>query len=133
MEGHATYLILILVWAGPVILLQRLLGANLLIRRWKVLIPGIVLPTLYLTFIDSFALRDGTWTISPAQSLTIFVPLIHVPIEEAVFFLVTNTLIIQGMLLFLDRSHLRARVGQILTIGKRPRISQKTSQRKYTG
>jgi hypothetical protein len=133
MWGHSTYLILILVWAGPVIVMQWLVGVDLLIRRWKVLIPGILLPTLYLAFIDSFALRSGTWTISPSQSLDIFVPLIHVPIEEAAFFLVTNTLIIQGMILFQERSHLRARVGQILTIGKRPRISQKTSQRKYTG
>ena len=119
MEGHATYLILILVWAGPVIVMQWLVGADLLIRRWKVFIPGVLLPTLYLTVIDSFALRSGTWTISPLQSLNIFVPIIEVPIEEAIFFLVTNTLIIQGMILFLERSRVRARVSQIPTIRKR--------------
>ena len=125
MWEHTTYLILILVWAGPVIVLQWLLGADFLIRRWKVLIPGIVLSTLYLTFIDSFALRAGTWTISPAQSLAVFIPLIHVPVEEAIFFLVTNTLIIQGMLLFLERSHLRARVRHVLTLWRHPRFYKK--------
>jgi lycopene cyclase domain-containing protein len=119
MWGNSTYVILILVWAGPVIVIQWLLGADLLIRRWKVLIPGVLLPTLYLTLIDSFALRSGTWTISTQQSLNLFLPIIGVPIEEAIFFLVTNTLIIQGMILFLERSRVRARVDQILTIGKR--------------
>jgi lycopene beta-cyclase len=111
--------ILILVWSGPVIAIQWLLGAELLIRRWKVLIPGILVPTLYLSFIDSFALRSGTWTISPLQSLNLFLPIVGVPIEEAIFFLATNTLIIQGMILLLERSRVRARVGQILTIVKR--------------
>jgi lycopene beta-cyclase len=119
MWGNSTYVILILVWAGPVIVIQWLLGADLLIRRWKVLIPGVLLPTLYLTLIDSFALRSGTWTISTQQSLNLFLPIIGVPIEEAIFFLVTNTLIIQGMILFLERSRVRARVDRILTIGKR--------------
>ncbi len=115
MSSHLTYLVLILVWAGPIIVFQWLIGADLLIRRWKVLILGIVLPTVYLTFIDSFALRSGTWTISPLQSLNLFLPGIAVPVEEAVFFLVTNTLIIQGMILFRERSYLRARFSPILT------------------
>ena len=119
MWGNSTYVILILVWAGPVIVFQWLFGADLLIRHWKVLIPGVLLPTLYLTLIDPFALRSGTWTISTQQSLNLFLPIIGVPIEEAIFFLVTNTLIIQGMILFLERSRVRARVDQILTIGKR--------------
>ena len=95
------------------------MGADLLIRRWKVLIPGIVLPTLYLTLIDSIALHSGTWTISPAHSLNLFLPIIGVPIEEAIFFLVTNTLLIQGMILFRARSRVKARVVRIMSIAKR--------------
>jgi lycopene cyclase domain-containing protein len=103
MWGNATYLILILGWALPIIVLQWLIGAGLLLRRWKVLLPGILIPTLYLTMIDSVALHAGTWTISPQQSLNIFLPVIRVPIEEAIFFLVTNTLLIQGLILALER------------------------------
>jgi lycopene cyclase domain-containing protein len=114
MWGHSTYLVLILVWAMPIIVIQWLLGTDLLVRRWKVLIPGILLPTLYLTFVDSFALRSGTWTISSLQSLDIFLPVIGVPIEEAIFFLVTNTLIVQGMILFRERARLEARVRRVL-------------------
>ena len=114
MWGHWTYLVLILGWFGPVLVIQWLLGGWLLISRWKVLIPGILLPTLYLTTADSFALRSATWTISPLQSLNLFLPVIRVPIEEAVFFLVTNTLIVQGVILFRESSRVRARAGQIL-------------------
>ena len=119
MWGHATYLILILVWAGPLILFQWLLGADLLLRLWKVLIPGILIPTLYLTCIDSFALGSGTWTISPQQSLNIFLPIINVPIEEGLFFLVTNTLIIQALIFLLDAARVRKRINRIIGILQR--------------
>ena len=118
MWGNSTYVILILVWAGPVIVMQWLLGADVLLRRWKVLIPGILVPTLYLTCVDSFALRAGTWTISPPHSLGIFLPFVGVPVEEAVFFLVTNTLIIQGMILFRERSCVKARIAQLIAMLK---------------
>lgn len=133
MWGNSTYVILILLWAGPVIIIQWLLGADLLIRRWKILSPGIVLPTLYLTFIDSFALRSGTWTISPLHSLNIFLPIIGVPIEEAIFFFVTNTLIIQGMILFLARSRVKARIVRVMTMGKQtPLAGQRTGRASIT-
>ena len=138
MWGHWTYLILILGWAGPLILLQWLIGAKLLIRRRKMLILGILIPTLYLTFIDSFALHAGTWTINPQQSVNVFLPVIGVPIEEAIFFLVTNTLIIQGMILVLDMSFVRERLRRALASRKRlsttpwvgtPRDAQHPTQR----
>ena len=97
--GSFTYLFLILIWSMPVILLQWLLGADLLLKRWKVLVPAILFPTLYLTCVDSAALGSQTWTINPTQSLNIFIPIINVPIEEGIFFLVTNTLIVQGLIL----------------------------------
>ncbi len=94
-----TYLFLILIWALPVIVLQWLIGGDILLKRWKVLVPGILAPTLYLTLVDTFALHATTWTINPTQSLNVFFPLIQVPIEQGVFFLVTNTLIVQGLIL----------------------------------
>jgi lycopene cyclase domain-containing protein len=96
--GALTYLFLILIWAGPLILVQWLIGADILLKRWKVLIPGILVPTLYLTVVDSFPLHFSTWTINPTQSLNLFIPLLHVPVEEFVFFLATNTLIVQGLI-----------------------------------
>ncbi|HVO42971.1 MAG TPA: lycopene cyclase domain-containing protein [Aggregatilineales bacterium] len=97
--GQFTYLFLILIWAGPLIVLQWLIGGDILLRRWKVLLGGIVIPTLYLTCVDGFAIRSTIWTITPLHSTGIFFPGIGVPLEEGVFFLVTNTLIVQSLIL----------------------------------
>lgn len=96
--GHWTYLVLIVIWAGPIILLQWLLGLDLMLRRWKVWLPGILIPSLYLTLADALPLGFHTWTIDPNQSLGIFLPF-GVPIEEVVFFTMTNMLVVQGLIL----------------------------------
>jgi lycopene beta-cyclase len=97
--GSFTYLFLILIWSMPLIVLQWLVGGDILLRRWKVLLPGVLIPSVYLTLGASFALRSETWAINPTQSLNVFIPIIHVPIEELLLFLATNTFIVQGMIL----------------------------------
>ena len=97
--GSLTYLFLILIWALPLILLQWLVGADILLRRWKVLLPGIFGPAVYLTLTDSVALRSTTWVINPTQSLNVFIPVIHVPVEEFIFLTATSALIVQGIIL----------------------------------
>ncbi len=97
--GHWTYLILEVVWAAPIVIIQWLIGLDAMLQRWKIWLPGIIVPTLYLTFADAFALGAHTWTISPDSSLNILLPF-GVPIEEFVFFLLTNTLVVQGLILF---------------------------------
>ncbi len=98
MLGPWTYLTLILGWALPIIVAQWLYGWRTLLGAWRPALATVVLATAWLTIADSFALRAGTWTISPARSLGLFLPG-HVPIEEAVFFLVTNTLVVQALVL----------------------------------
>lgn len=64
----------------------------------KVWLP-IWIPTLYLWIVDTLALRRGTWSITSGTKLGIHVwP--HLEIEEAVFFLVTNTLVVWGCFAF---------------------------------
>ncbi len=111
--GNATYLFLILIWGLPLIALQWLVGGDILLKRWKVLVPGILVPTLYLTIVDTVGLHATTWTINPTQSLNIFFPLIQVPIEQGVFFLTTNTLIVQGLIL-LWMPELRQRIARLV-------------------
>jgi lycopene cyclase domain-containing protein len=95
------YLSLILAWALPAIMLQLAFGADVL-WHYRKLVAWVILPIfLYISATDSLAIASGTWTIDPAQSLEIFIgPL---PIEEAVFFLSTVTLIGFGMTLALAR------------------------------
>ncbi|KAF2157329.1 Lycopene beta-cyclase [Myriangium duriaei CBS 260.36] len=99
-ENEGTYMALILLWAIPILVLlwglayQFILGLPLT----STLLP-IALPTLYLWVVDTMALQRGTWVIESGTKLGIHVwP--HLEIEEAVFFLITNTLVVWGLIAF---------------------------------
>ncbi len=96
MDERFTYLFLTLGWALPPILLQWISGWQYLNRNRRAWLLGIVIPTLYLSLADATAL-GVVWTIAPAKSTGLFVG--NVPVEEIVFFLVTNTLVVQSILL----------------------------------
>jgi lycopene cyclase domain-containing protein len=105
-----TYLGLILVWALPPILLQLAFGADILWRNRRLVATTILGMTVYLAAADSLAIGAGTWTIAPEQSLGILLGGI-LPLEELVFFMVTNTLLVFGMGLALaaeSRQRIRA-------------------------
>lgn len=65
---------------------------------WNTLIP-IAVPTIYLWFVDTLALRRGTWVITSGTKYGIHL-WDGLEIEEALFFLVTNMLIVFGQLAF---------------------------------
>jgi lycopene cyclase domain-containing protein len=96
---RGTYFGLIAAWAAPVLALQWGFGGDLLVRRWRWVLPSAALPTLYLWLADRFAIGAGIWWISPTLS-TGWRPL-GLPVEEALFFLLTNLLIVFGMTLAL--------------------------------
>lgn len=98
--GPTTYLTLELGWALPPIALQLAYGADILWRYRKLVFWSIAVPTLYLSFADSLAIGSGTWTIDPEQSLNIYLGGV-LPIEEFIFFLLTNTMLGFGMTLVL--------------------------------
>jgi lycopene cyclase domain-containing protein len=95
-----TYLGLELVWALPPIALQLALGADVLWRSRRVVALGLVPVTLYLCVADALAIHAGVWSIAPAQSLNVFLG--GLPVEEAVFFLLTNALVVFGLALALS-------------------------------
>jgi lycopene beta-cyclase len=95
-----TYLAITLFWALPAILPQLLFGADILWHYRKLVFWGIFVPGLYLSLIDVIALTDTTWSISPSQTTGILFFGI-LPLEEVVFFFITNVLIINGMTLLL--------------------------------
>lgn len=96
-----TYLCLELLWAIPPLMLQAGFGADILWRHRRLVAVAILVPTLYLSLADSIAIGSGTWTIDPQQStdLLLFGVL---PIEELLFFLLTNTMLVFGMVLALS-------------------------------
>ena len=92
-----TYLALELTWALPPIMLQTAVGGDLLWRNRRVVGAALLSLTAYLCAADALAINSGTWTIAPAYSLNVFLgPL---PVEELIFFLLTNTLIVVGLTL----------------------------------
>ncbi|THW55265.1 Lycopene beta-cyclase, partial [Aureobasidium pullulans] len=99
-EGAGTYMGLILAWAVPFLLLLWSLAYQFILGLpiTNTLLP-ILLPTLYLWIVDTLALRRGTWVIESGTKLgTHLWP--GLEIEEAVFFLLTNTLIVFGLVAF---------------------------------
>ncbi|EGQ43294.1 MAG: lycopene cyclase domain protein [Candidatus Nanosalina sp. J07AB43] len=92
------YLGAILGWAGPVISLQWIYGADVLLKNGKKLILAILVPVAYLSAVDSLAINTGLWTIQTSTSLG--VNILGLPVEEAIFFLTTSTMVVQGVILY---------------------------------
>lgn len=95
-----TYPSIIFFWALPPIAMQLLFGADILWHYRKFSALTILPMALYLSVVDSLAITASTWTIAPDQSTGILLGNV-LPIEEAIFFLVTITLVTFGMTLFL--------------------------------
>lgn len=100
-----TYLGLELAWALLPLMLQLGFGADILWHYRRHVLAGILIPTLYLSAADALAIGAGTWTIDPAQSVQVYL-LGVLPLEELIFFLLTNTLLIFGIVLIQARESL---------------------------
>ncbi len=108
-----TYLSITLAWALPPIAIQLAVGADILWRYRGLVFWSIAPVTLYLSAADSLAIGHGTWTIDPGQSFNVFLGGV-LPVEEFVFFALTNILLVFGMTLLLAReTHERLR-GELL-------------------
>ena len=95
-----TYLGWELAWALPPIVLQLLVGGDVLWRR-RVELGALLLPAiLYLCATDALAIAVGIWRIDPQQSVGVKIGG-ALPLEEAVFFSLTSVLVMFGMTLAL--------------------------------
>ncbi|KAK5098028.1 hypothetical protein LTS08_006783 [Lithohypha guttulata] len=97
---EGTYMKLIICWVAPIFYMLWTFGYQLLLSlpASKTLLP-IAVPTLFLWVVDTLALQRGTWSIESGTKLGIHVwP--HLEIEEAMFFLVTNSMIVMGSCAF---------------------------------
>jgi lycopene beta-cyclase len=102
MGGHLTYLEFELVWAIPVLALQWGVGRRRLWRCRTVLLAAVALPTLYLCFADSVAIANGIWTLHSNRIVGVRIG--DLPVEEALFFGLTNAMIAQSVIL-VQRPH----------------------------
>ncbi|MEF8778760.1 MAG: lycopene cyclase domain-containing protein [Natronomonas sp.] len=98
--GQSTlYLGAILAWGGPILAIQWAFGWPHLVRARNAVALGIGVPTAYLWLVDWYAITNGLWTISPAY--TVGIAPFGLPIEEMLFFSMTNVFIVQGLVLYL--------------------------------
>lgn len=93
------YLILIVLWAFPILFMQWSLGVSVLTKEWKTWLTATASLTLYFWVADSFAILQDIWSF-PAQTISGLQLFNILPIEEALFFLVTNLMVVQGYILF---------------------------------
>ncbi|GAB4479129.1 MAG: lycopene cyclase domain-containing protein [Anaerolineae bacterium] len=105
-----TYLALILAWALPPIMLQTGFGADTLWHHRRLVLSTLALAIGYLAIADAVAINAGTWTISPEQTVGVLLGGI-LPLEELVFFIITNVLLTFGMTLVMAVESQRRVVG----------------------
>jgi len=111
-----TYLSLMLSWALLPIMFQAAFGGDILWRHRRLVALGVIPSTLYLGAADSLAIEGGTWTINPEKTVNVHIGG-KLPLEEGVFFLLTNMLVSMGMTLVMakeSRRRVPARLRQYL-------------------
>jgi lycopene cyclase domain-containing protein len=101
------YLAALVAWCGVPAALQRLVGADVLRAERTTRALAVLPPVAYLCAVDRWALADGIWVISPG--LTVGPRPMGIPVEEVAFFLVTVSLLVDGLLLSLHPA-VRARL-----------------------
>ncbi|MEM6337238.1 MAG: lycopene cyclase domain-containing protein [Bacteroidota bacterium] len=99
-DGHGRYMGLMVAWVGPVWMLLTGIGGDYLWAHRGAFLRAVAVPTLYLCLADTYAIYDGIWYISLEHTYPLKLGGI-LPIEEAVFFLLTNSMVCAGLLLWL--------------------------------
>lgn len=91
------YLVHLLFWMLPIVAIQWLIGGPW-IGRPVAVCGSTVLVGVLLTLFDAAAIRHGIWFFDESQTLGIRIG--NVPLEEALFFLLTALLVAQSYALF---------------------------------
>lgn len=97
------YLGCIMWWSCPVIMFLWFGAGNYFIKKSTLTAIAVVVPTLYLCWVDQIALKNDVWHINEKTSLKIFLAE-DLPFEECLFFLITNIIIVLGSMAF-DKSY----------------------------
>lgn len=99
--GRWAYLVHLLAWTGPVLagqlwLLHRRYGGETR-RVLRAILPPALAVTGWLAATDHLALRAGIWRLDPDRHVGLTIGV--VPLEEILFFLMTNLLVACGVAL----------------------------------
>jgi lycopene beta-cyclase len=93
-----TYLGWELAWALPPLILQLWIGADILWQHRLLICATLVPIVLYLSAVDTLAIRERIWTVNEHLSLNLLLGG-QLPLEEFLFFALTSALVTFGLLL----------------------------------
>lgn len=96
--GKFSYLVLLVGWALPVILLQWIVAGRALWRARRLLAAAILVCSVYLGLADYLAIARGIWRIREEGILGLRFGG-HLPLEEALFFFLTVVMSAQGFVM----------------------------------
>jgi lycopene cyclase domain-containing protein len=96
--GDYYYVGTLLLWAGPPLALQWAFAWPVLWELRRTLAVGILVPSAYLWVVDRIAIAVGIWQFD--EQFMTGLAVLGLPIEELLFFLLTNVFVVQGLLLF---------------------------------
>jgi lycopene cyclase domain-containing protein len=102
--GKASYLLLLVLWALPILVIQWLVAGRALWRARRLLAATILVCSLYLSLADHYAIARGIWQIRDEGILGLRFRG-HLPLEEALFFFLTVVMCAQGFVMI--AGHLR--------------------------
>ncbi len=104
--GKYSYLVLLTLWALPIILIQWAVAGRALWQSRRLLAATVALCSTYLSLADHFAIARGIWQIREEGVLGLRFQG-HLPLEEALFFFLTVVMCAQGFVMLsahFDRS-----------------------------
>lgn len=116
-SASGNYLGLLLAWSGPLLALQWAIGGDTLWAQRRRLALAVLPPVLYLCAVDRLGLQLRLWQLSGTRTTGLQV--LGLPLEEALFFLLTTLLVVGGLLLGTDQNIL-ARLRSRLLRGPHP-------------
>lgn len=103
--GPTAYLLHLLVWTLPILTVQVCLLAWVWGARFGTLLRAVLPPALavtaWLVLGDHLAISAGVWQFGAGKHLGVYLG--AVPLEEVLFFLITNLLVAFGLALFTPR------------------------------
>lgn len=99
------YLFHLFSWGGFFILIQIIAGRKKIPKYISAIIIPSVIMTVYFSIADSISIGQGIWDFDSLQ--TTGIRIFNIPLEEILFFLVTNILITEAMILFLPSKYLK--------------------------
>ena len=97
------YLYYICLWSYPIFCIQFNYGLNIILNNKKLIIKSISYSSLLLCLMDKYAIDNFIWNINNNYIITDFTDYITtIPIEEIIFFIVSSSMCIIGLTLFIS-------------------------------